>query len=186
MVIRVEGRSKKMLTLAAQITLAAQLAGENESMMASSPAYNSTIQPPWVMPPVEFNQIDEYDYVAIPALGDNATVVQFKVPAGYNGIIHSYGNNFVGGSFVEGTGDIVWQLMRDRLAIKGYGNILGSLGNPSAPTRHPSGFRIFENQTIALIVKNIAQVVVAGQKSGGRLLGWYYPVRYEDPGVGIQ
>lgn len=174
-----------MKSLAQQISDAAMFAGENEAMLASSPAYNSTIQPPWVMPPVEFNPIDVYTYVPLPAATFQAVVVQFKVPAGNNGIIHTYGMNFVGGGFVEGTGDVVWQILRDGLAIKGYGNILGSLGNPSSPTRHPSGFRIFENQTITLVVKNVG-VIAAGQKSGGRFMGWYYPIRYEDPGVGIQ
>lgn len=177
-----------MGSLARRITAAAQFSGENEAFAASSPLYSSTIGPPWVVPPVEFNPIDQFNYAEIPAIGDNAIVVQFKVPAGNNGIILAYGNNFAGGGFLEGTGDIFWQILRDGLAIKGYGRILGSLGNPSSPTKHPSGFRIFENQTITLKVFNDAVVVDpdAPQLSGGRLMGWYYPLRYEDPGVGIQ
>lgn len=176
-----------MSNLAKHISIAAKRAGASVAFAASSPLYDTTISPPWINPPVEFNPIDEYDYVAIPGTtGDSAVVVEFKVPAGNNGIIHSYGNNFVGGGFQEGAGLLFWQLLRDRLAIKGYGRVLGSLGNPSSPTRHPSGFRIFENQTISLLVVNNGFGPIADQLSGGRLLGWYYPVRYEDPAVGIQ
>ena len=139
--------------------------------------------PPWIYPPAEFIAVDVVGYVALPAVGAQAIVVQFQVPTGMNGIIESYGNNFIGGGFNEGSGNVIWQIFRDQalsVPVKGYSNILASLGSPAAPTRHPSGFRVFENEFITLVVKNVA-VVVAGQLSGGRFMGWYYPKDYEDP-----
>jgi hypothetical protein len=138
--------------------------------------------PPWIYPPPEFWPIDQIAYVAVPAIGAQATIVSFQVPPGQNGIILSYGNDFVGGGWVEGTGAILWQITRDNAAVDGYDAIPASLGSPSSPTRHPSGFRIFENQIVALVVKNIS-VVVAGQQSGGRLAGFYYPKMYEDQNI---
>lgn len=170
--------------LADQITAAALAAGENDSMLANSGTYSQTVKPPWIDPPVEFNPIDQLNYIPVPAIGATATVVQFQVPPGYNGIILSYANNFVGGGWTGGSGAIVWQILRDTAAIKGYNNIVDSLGSPAAPTRHPSGFRVFENQIIAIVVKNIS-IVVAGQLTGGRLLGYFYPTRYEDPAVWV-
>jgi len=141
--------------------------------------------PPWIYPPVQFVPIDETKYVPLPAIGAQAAVVQFQVPHGNNGIINTYGNNFVGGGWTEGSGEIVWQIFRDQAltnAVKGYNNILASLGSPASPTRHPSGFRIFENEFITLVIKNVS-VVVAGQLSGGRFAGWYYPKIYENPNI---
>jgi hypothetical protein len=138
--------------------------------------------PPWIYPPAEFWPIDQANYVGLPAIGANAIVVSFQVPPGHNGIITTYGNNFVGGGFQEGAGTIVWQIARDNAVIDGYDNIVASLGSVSSPTRHPSGFRIFENQIITLVVTNVS-IVVAGQLSGGRLMGYYYPKQYEDQNI---
>ena len=138
--------------------------------------------PPWIYPPAEFWPIDQSLYVPLPAIGANSTVVTFQVPPGQNGIVLLYGNNFVGGGFQEGTGSVVWQITRDNAAIDGYDNILDSLGSVASPTRHPSGFRIFENQVISLVVFNVS-VVVSGQVIGGRLAGWYYPKEYEDQNI---
>lgn len=171
-------------TLADQITAAALAAGENDDMLPSSPTYKGTVKPPWVDAPVEFNAVDVVNYVSLPAIGAQAVVVQIQVPPGYNGIIQSYGNNFVGGGWTGGSGTVLWQILHDGAAIKGYNAIPDSLGNPAAPTKHPSGFRIFENQIIQLVVKNIS-TVVASQLVGGRLAGWLYPTRYEDPAVWV-
>jgi hypothetical protein len=143
----------------------------------------STYQlPPWIYPPAEFWPIDQVNYVPLPAIGASTPVVSFQVPPGHNGIILLYGNNFVGGGWTEGSGTTVWQISRDNAAIDGYDNIVASLGSPGNPVRHPSGFRIFENQVISLVVYNVA-VVLAGQVSGGRLAGWYYPKEYEDQNI---
>jgi hypothetical protein len=138
--------------------------------------------PPWIYPPGEFWPIDQLNYVALPAIGANAAVVSFTVPPGHNGIIRSYANNFVGGGWTEGSGSVTWQITRDQAAVDGYDLILASLGSPANPVTHPSGFRIFENQLIQLVVFNIS-VVLAGQLSGGRLAGWYYPKMYEDQNI---
>jgi hypothetical protein len=139
--------------------------------------------PPWIYPPGEFWPIDQGPfYVPLPAIGATAVVVSFQVPPGHNGIILAYGNNFVGGGWTEGSGAVTWQITRDQAAIDGYDNIPGSLGSPAAPFRHPSGFRIFENQVIQLVVTNVS-IVVSGQLIGGRFAGWYYPKMYEDQNI---
>src|SRR5260370_11550250 len=48
-------------------------------------------------------------YVAIPAVGASAVVVQFKVPEGRNGMINALSNVFVGGGFSVGPGGIAWR-----------------------------------------------------------------------------
>jgi hypothetical protein len=79
---------------------------------------------------------------------------------------------------VEGTGAVVWRILRDDGFMKNHENLLGSLGNPDAPSES-APIRIFENERIRLVIDNIAVVAVA-QLAGGRLSGWFYP-RDEEP-----
>lgn len=138
-------------------------------------------KPTWIDPPAQWLNIDQFAYVALPAIGAQANVISFFVPSGYNGIIQKVANNFVGGGWSEGSGDVTWQILADGappIGASNYDLILGSLGSPANPVEIP-GFRIFENQTITLVVKNVA-VVLAGQLSGGRLIGYLYPRETED------
>lgn len=140
--------------------------------------------PPWVFPPAEWTNLDLSNYVALPAIGAQANVIQFQVPLGQNGVIQKIANNFVGGNWVEGSGGVVWQILVDNSPPPGstsYDNILDSLGSPANPVRI-AGFRIFENQVLTLVVKNVG-VVLAQQLSGGRLLGYLYPREMEDPNL---
>lgn len=139
--------------------------------------------PPWIYPPAEFEPIETGSvYIALPVIGATANIISIKIPTGHNGIIRGVGNNFVGGGWVEGAGAITWQISRDGAPVDGYDAITGSLGSPANPTIHPSGFRVFENQVIVLAVTNVS-VIFANQLSGGRLIGWYYPIEYEDPNL---
>jgi hypothetical protein len=160
-----------------------------ELPVASSPApaselanvqINRVYWPPWIFPPPEFQPIDVDSYVPLPPIGTTVVVTQYTVQKMSNGVIKAYANNFVGGGFEEGSGDVIWQILRNGVPIKGYNDIVASLANPASPFHHPSGFRIFENDIIQLTVTNEA-VVVAGQLIGGRLAGWQYPKRYDDP-----
>ena len=123
-------------------------------------------------------------YVAIPAVGASAVVVQFKVPEGRNGMIKRIANVFVGGGFTEGQGGIVWQIFQDftpggGVVAPDFDNIVASLGSVNNPS-NIDGIRIKENQLVTLLVKNVS-IVVAGQVIGGRLGGYYYPIDLEPP-----
>jgi hypothetical protein len=139
--------------------------------------------PPWIYPPAEYTPIDLIGYISLPAIGATATIVSKKIEPGANGVILGLANNFVGGGFVEGSGALYYQILLDgKPASDDYNQILASLGSPANPTTHPCGFRIFENQLLSLVVTNVS-IVVAGQLCGGRLMGWYYPLEYENPNV---
>jgi hypothetical protein len=141
--------------------------------------------PPWIYPPPEAEPIDLINYVALPAIGASATIVTQMIESGYNAVIRAYGNNFVGGGWTEGSGSVTWQIAIDSAPVPGYDLIPASLGSPANPVTHPSGFRVLEGQTVTLIVTNVS-VVLAGQLSGGRLLGYYYPKEYDDASRGSQ
>jgi hypothetical protein len=148
--------------------------------------------PLWLYPPENFENIDQATYAALPAIGAVATIISFQVPIGRNGIINKVANNFVGGGWVEGTGDVIWRILVDGTPPPGatsYNNIVNSLGSPANPTGI-AGFRIFENQVITLVAFNNpagpnAGVVVAGQLVGGRLVGYLYPRELEQGGIWV-
>lgn len=132
-------------------------------------------------PPMEWENLDKCNYVAVPAIGASANIIDYTVPQGRNGIVNRIGCNFVGGGWVEGSGDVIWQILVDGTPPPGasdYNQILASLGSPANPVQI-AGFRIFENQHLTVAISNVA-VVVAGQLAGARLLGYLYPRDLED------
>ena len=149
-------------------------------------APNESNLPVWLYPPSQWENVDQFAYAPLPAIGADVTIISFKVPTGRNGVIQKVGNNFVGAGWVEGSGDIIWRILVDSATPPGansYANILGSLGSPSNPVGI-SGFRVFENQLLTFIAHNNA-VIVAGQQVGARLIGYLYPREYEDQNIWI-
>jgi hypothetical protein len=118
--------------------------------------------------------------VALPAIGVEVTVVTFQVPQGMNGVIQKIANQYIGGGWTEGTGDLVWRIEADGVSIRNYNNILGTLGTSAAPgDRTANPIRVYENQTIALIARNV-NIGVAGSPLLGLLSGYFYPLTAED------
>jgi hypothetical protein len=136
--------------------------------------------PLWVNPPDQWENLDISGYVALPAEAAQAVIVTFKVPQGRNGVIKKIANNLIGGGWVEGSGTINWQILVDGAPPPGassYDSILDSLGAVPSPTEI-AGFRIYENQTVEVVINNVS-VVVAGQLAGARLIGYLYPREME-------
>jgi hypothetical protein len=139
-----------------------------------------------------WENIDQDNYVLLGAIGTTVTIISYVVPPGRNGVIYKVANNFVGGGWVEGTGDVIWRILVDGAPPPGatsYNSILASLGNPASPTEIP-GFRIFENQVLTLVAFNNPAgpdggVIVAGQRVGARFVGWNYPTDIEANDVWI-
>ncbi len=138
--------------------------------------------PEWVYPPASHEPFEYIGYVAVPALGGEANVVQFTVPDGRNGVIVRIANNFVGAGFNEGSGDILWRIEADGASFKNFEAIPASLGNPALPSTINS-LRIFERQVITLVVRNVAIAAPGGALSGGRLGGWFYPRNEENEDI---
>jgi hypothetical protein len=148
--------------------------------------------PVWLYPPVSWENIDLLAYTLLPAIGSTVTILSFQVPIGRNGVINKVACNFVGGGWVEGTGDVVWRILVDGAPPPGatsYDTILASIGSPAQPVGI-SGFRIFENQVITVVAFNNPAgpdggVIVAGQRVGARLCGHLYPRDIEEQDIWI-
>lgn len=134
--------------------------------------------PPHLYQPATGLPFNPTTYVTIPAIGAQATILDFFVPNGYQGVINQMGNNFVGGGFVDGSGGLVWQLLLDGQPYPNFENIIASLGNPANPSVI-GAVQLRERQHVQLVVKNVS-VVTAGQLIGGRLSGFYYPLELAD------
>jgi len=137
--------------------------------------------PPWVEKTAgsqPFNQQNTAG-VTIPAIGAEVTVVTFTVPPRKNGLIQNVSNQFVGGGWTEGSGDLVWRIEADGVPLQGLHNIIASMGSMSNPADFgQNNLAIYENQVIALIALNVA-VPAAGQRLLGQFRGRYYPIEQE-------
>jgi hypothetical protein len=159
-------------------------------MYPPTPDMAETGLPLWIYPPINWENIDQIAYVTLPAINAEATILKFTVPIGRNGVINKVANNFVGGGWTEGTGDILWRILVDGApppAANSYAAIPASLGSPANPTEI-SGFRIFENQVISVTIFNNPLgpnngITVAGQLAGARLCGYLYPREMEDGNI---
>lgn len=134
--------------------------------------------PPHLYQPTTGLPFNPTNFVTIPAIAAAAIILDFIVPNGYQGVINQMGNNFVGGGFVDGSGNLVWQLLIDGVPYPNFENIIASLGNPANPTLI-GAVQLRERQHVQLVVNNVA-VVVAGQLIGGRLSGYFYPLDLAD------
>jgi hypothetical protein len=148
---------------------------------ADAPQVAIVSLPVYLYPSADSQAFDFVKYVALPAVGASAVIIDFYVPAGMNGIIKRFGNAYVGAGFTEGSGSLFWQLNADGQPIPNYEDIPASLGATANPSE-VSSIRIKENQHIQLVVNNVSQVV-GGASSGGRLGGWFYPKDQEPQGT---
>jgi hypothetical protein len=152
-----------------------------EAIHGSAGGGEAVVQPPWILPPANWVSFDPAAYVAIPAVGNQAIIVDFRPPDGMHGIIQRIANVYVGGGFQEGQGNINWQILLEGAPFRGYDNIVASMGSVAQPSVI-SGIPIKEGQRVQLVTNNIA-IVVAGQLVGGRLSGYFYPRDIEPEGT---
>lgn len=138
---------------------------------------------PWVVPPDGFEAFDFGDggegfpgTIQLPNPGTGDTVVlQFHVPKGYDGVILRFSNNFTGPGFVNGSGTLVWKILRNMQAIKNYDHIINEMGTVNQP-RVTSGIRIYSGDLIQYVVNNVGTAAQTAQIICF-LGGYFYPRR---------
>lgn len=137
--------------------------------------------PNWIFPSMNSIAFDNAGDIVLPAIGVESTIFTFQVPKGLNGVMKEIANAYIGGGFTDGSGQIIWRILQNNVAMRGKEALINSLGSVAAPSRIGGGgfIRILENDIIAMTVLNTA-IVPAGQIIAGRLSGWFYP-KDEDP-----
>lgn len=146
--------------------------GTGDSMVMQAPT--TVIKRPWIDEPDGSDSYNQYGKQALPIIGaPPITVVLITVPDGYDGVINSFSWNFTGGGFVQGSGDIVAQLLRNGAAIRNYDNIIVESGTIPIP-RPVNPIRIYSKQTITLMVTHVANPLLVGDIVGS-INGYFYP-----------
>lgn len=148
------------------------------------PSSGAVYQPfaPWVQMPPDGEPFNPLTWIALPAVAAvDTAVVTLVVPPGRDGVITRLANVALGVGWVEGTGELIWRILRNGEAIRNFEAILASLGNVSNPlSLQGSGIRIYENDTLQFTVRNIS--LAAGGQIGAMFGGWFYPKAHDQQG----
>jgi hypothetical protein len=143
------------------------------------------ISAPWLIEPPDSESFHLASGIVMPAQdGAFHTVVTVTCPAGRNGVLKEIANVVVGGAWSDFSGDAIWQIVRNpsvaavTAAERNYEKIQASLGLIAAPAKI-SGIRMFENDIIAFVFKNV-NLPAAGEEVGALLGGYFYPRTWDD------
>jgi len=114
--------------------------------------------------------------ILLPAIGLTQVIVSFTCPRRQNGEIEFIANDFVGGGWSPGSGELIWQLLIDGVPVQGYDAILDSMGTNNSPGWLGKGAVQFsEGQLIQLQCRNVS-VIVNQQVLTGMLRGTFFPL----------
>lgn len=135
---------------------------------------------PWLFPGPGTRPVRQAGNIQAPALGSGPTVVtSFIVPQGFyfsfRGIVALY----TGTGFVEGSGSIIWQVLRGNGGefVADYGNITTHLGSFDAPFPITGPLIFDQLEEIDLVVSMINTVTVGpGNIVSGMLVGHIWPI----------
>jgi len=143
------------------------------TLKASPPAVTL---PPHLFPPAGAQSKNLANYVPINAPGSGYQVIfAFTVPMGMRLVLNQIGNNWVGGGFEDGSGDLIWQIWDNGNPIEDFDDILGSLGSVAQPSfMAPIIFE--EGHTVSFVVANApgSGILADSGQVGATLRGWYY------------
>ena len=145
--------------------------GTGDDKRKQDPTY--VVQRPWVEPPEGSLPFDPQTSIMLPVAAGNNVVVAHVVPDGYDGVIKAYSWNFTGGGFVQGSGDLVVQLLRNGVPIRNYDNITVEKGSIQQ-ARTISPIRIFSKQIVTLVINHVSNALLNGNVIGS-LVGYDYP-----------
>ena len=131
---------------------------------------------PWISPPHGSIPFYPKTQIAMPAIGTEATILTLVVPNGQDGAIQKFSMNYVGGGFVNGSGDLVWKILADGRALRNANNIISEMGTQDQPFELSATIRIYSGQTITVAVRHVANGAL-NQPVLALLEGWFYPAR---------
>lgn len=101
-----------------------------------------------------------------------ATVPNLIVPNGYDGVIRHLVNSYNGGGFINGSGSLLWRILRNGQAVRGYDSIRVLLGGDSVTGS--TLIRIGSGDSLQFQVNNIS-LIGGGTQIFCYLGGWFYP-----------
>lgn len=90
--------------------------------------------------------------IPTPLPGPDSVVLDFQVPAGYDGLLTGCFNVYTGPGFLEGGGDIEWRILVNKVYAVQLGRILVTLGSQAAAYPIDGGIQIQSGQRIRYLV----------------------------------
>lgn len=137
---------------------------------------------PWVSPPPGSQPFNKQGVIAAPVVNVETAVLSWRVPDGMHGVIHYASHNFIGGGFLQGSGQIVWRLKVNRKHVNDYGQMLTELGAIDTPVPIPAGIVVRAGHTVEYLVLITDPSLTPGGTAtfvGCRLMGWFWPKHYD-------
>jgi hypothetical protein len=134
------------------------------------------IKPWWLDFPRDGRYFDRSGIIATPALGSSlTTVLSFTAEPGWDGVIRAISQNYTGGGFVQGSGDLTWTIRRAGAVEVEYNAKAFELGDVKDPTETEIIFH--ENELIEYLVSvsATAGIPIAGTFIICRMKGWMKP-----------
>lgn len=143
--------------------------------------YRTCGVPPWQQMPAGGRRFQRVGTLAIAGLaeGIDYTVLSFRVPFGWDGVLITVTNQFNGLGFVDGSGSVHWRVMFDGQWYKDMGDVTITLGRLETPYElEGGGYRITSGQTLRYIARLGAGALGILDPLGiisCALSGWFYP-----------
>lgn len=139
--------------------------------------------PPWLFPTASSVNLLKAGVIPLPAIaaGVWVDIVKFRIDKGKNGVIKWFANQYVGGGFTDGSGNILWRLLHDNSPVPGFEAVPVSLGTNQQP-REVAPIHLFADRIVQLQVQNLG-IVPATQLIEGGVFGWLYPKDEEPPSL---
>jgi hypothetical protein len=142
--------------------------------------YDWAGSPPWQVQPANGRRIQQTAAITLPAEGTETTVLTYRVPVGWDGVVFSVVNLFTGAGFNEASGDITWRVRVNQWWLKGLNEITTTMGSLEFPYQlEGGGYRLLSGQ-------DVTYTATLGAGASGRLAptgrilcalsGWIYPL----------
>lgn len=164
-----------------QQSLASQIQSQKLSRGNQSGAANP-LTAPWVAMPDGGFPFNTIGVINTPVIGVGTwvdvigpqTIPSFVVPNGYGGVIKDIFNSYNGGGFIQGSGALIWRILRNNQAIRGYDSILAFLGASEVTGR--TQIRFGSGDVLRFQVQNVS-LVGAGTQVTCYFGGWFFPMK---------
>jgi len=119
------------------------------------------------------------------------TVITYTVPPGLLAVIYALSIVHVGGNPPDGTGNVIWRVLKNKAGINGLNNLSSQVGTYAAPNLFT--IALIENDIIVVTAEVPAgqAAMPMGDTTAARFHGWTYPLveaTKQGPlaGVGLQ
>lgn len=116
----------------------------------------------------------EFPVYPLPGTGP-IDVLAFTVPQGADGVIQKLAIVNLGGGLVDGTGQVVWRVLVNGAAVRGYQQATSQVGSYAQPM--DTFIPIYEADLVEVTVEVPAgqQPLPVGSTTAARCMGYFFP-----------